>query len=119
MKLKLDENLDLELGDRLNAAGHEASTVQGQGLRGVMDQALYRLCKEEGRTLVTLDMDFSNVLRYPPYLGPGIVVLRGHNNLLGTTRSLIDGLVAALAYQSPYGRLWIIEPGRLRVHEQG
>jgi predicted nuclease of predicted toxin-antitoxin system len=66
MNLKLDENLDARLTSVLRRAGHEVSTVREQGLAGVDDQALYVHCRVESRILVTLDLDFANVLRYPP-----------------------------------------------------
>jgi len=117
MKLKLDENLDARLVSVLYRAGHEAATVRDQGLTGVDDQALYAWCKSEGRILVTLDLDFANVLRYPPEPSGGIVVFRGPNDLLPTLRVLTETLIGALAKENPTGQLWIVEPGRVRVHE--
>lgn len=68
MMLKLDENLDVRLVSMLRRAGHEVATVRDQGLAGVDDQALYACCTSEARILVTLDLDFANVLRYPQRL---------------------------------------------------
>jgi len=34
------------------------------------------VCRREGRVLITLDLDFSNILSYPPSDFAGIVVLR-------------------------------------------
>ena len=70
-----------------------------------------------GRILVTLDLDFSNVIRYPPERTPGLIVLRGPNDLFPTVRMLILTLVDALVGDTPAGRLWIVEPGRIRIHE--
>lgn len=118
MRIKLDENLDVRLAVLLKEAGHDAHTVQEQGLRGTEDKALYEVCKVEDRILVSLDLDFSNVLSHPPEGTPGIVVLRGPNQLFPTMRILMETLVDALARESPAGRLWIVEPGRLRIHEK-
>lgn len=117
MKLKLDENLDVRLAQRLQKAGHEAVTVHDQKLHGVPDTSLFEHCIAEGHALISLDKDFSNVLRFPPEKTPGLVVLRGHNNLLSTMQALIQTLIEALAQDQPIGKLWIIEPGRLRIHE--
>ena len=116
MKLKLDENLDERLMIVIAAAGHDVSSVRAQNLRGEADERLFDICKKELRAMVTLDLDFSNVLRFPPKGGPGIIVLRGKNHLLTTMRVLVDSLIIALESHSPEGRLWIIEPGRLRIH---
>jgi hypothetical protein len=117
MKLKLDENLDVRLVAVLRRAGHEVATVREQRLAGVDDQALYAHCRSEARILVTLDLDFASVLRYPPETSGGIVVFRGRDDLLPTLRILTETLIGALAKASPSGQLWIVEPGRVRVHE--
>nr|BAL57368.1 hypothetical conserved protein [uncultured Acetothermia bacterium]BAL58884.1 hypothetical conserved protein [Candidatus Acetothermum autotrophicum] len=116
MKLKLDENLDARLASLLQQAGHDVLTVRDQGLLGIEDQALYERCIKEQRILVSLDKDFSNVLRFPPKDTPGLVVLRGPDDLFPTMRILIQTLIQALASDTPQGRLWIVEPGRLRIH---
>lgn len=116
MKLKLDENLDIRLAALLQQAGHDVLTVRDQGLKGVEDQSLYELCIQEQRILVSLDKDFSNVLRFSPRETPGLVVLRGPNDLFPTMRILIQTLVRALDQDTPTGKLWIVEPGRLRIH---
>ena len=118
MRIKSDENIDVRLTALLKEAGHDAITVQEQVLLGIADRELYELCKAEGHTLVTLDLDFSNPLHFPPEGTPGFVVLRGPNQLFATMRILIETLIDALVKESPLNKLWIVEPGRLRIHEE-
>ncbi|CBE67196.1 MAG: hypothetical protein F9K13_00480 [Candidatus Methylomirabilis oxygeniifera] len=117
MKIKLDECVDARHAEFLRQAGHETTTVRDQGLLGAADTALYEHCTLEDHILVTLDLDFSDVLRFPPERTPGLVVLRGPNDLFHTVRILVHTLANALTWNTPTGRLWIVEPGRLRVHE--
>lgn len=117
MRLKLDENIDARLAVPLRQAGHETMTVLDQGLHSIPDPALYDHCASEGYALVTLDLDFSNVLRYPPEQTPGLVVLRGPDDLFPTGKILIQTLLNALSQGTPSGHLWIVEPGRIRIHE--
>jgi len=117
VKFKLDGNLSRRAADLFRAAGHDAVTAVGQGLRGAADERLFEVCKGESRTLVTLDRDFGQVLRYPPAASAGIVVLEigpraTHAALLDRVRELIS----VLNTRSPEGALWIVEPGRLRIH---
>jgi predicted nuclease of predicted toxin-antitoxin system len=117
VKLKLDENLSRRAADLIRAAGHDAVTVASQGLRGTPDEILFEVCRRERRALVTLDRDFGQVLRYPPAAGAGIVVLEigpraTHAALIDRVRELLLLLKA----RSPNGALWIVEPGRLRIH---
>jgi hypothetical protein len=66
---------------------------------------------------VTLDIHFSNVLNFDPKYTPGIVVLRGPNDLFATTRKLVETLIEGLKREEPEGRLWIVELERIRIHE--
>jgi predicted nuclease of predicted toxin-antitoxin system len=118
MRIKLDENIDARLITPFKDTGHDAVTVQEQGLKGITDKELYELCRAEGYTLVTLDLDFSNLLRFPPEGTPGLVVLRGQNQLFSTMQGLVETLIDALVKESPLNKLWTVEPGRLRIHEK-
>jgi len=117
MRLKLDENIDARLALVLRGAGHDAMTAREQNLHGTDDVDLYQLCISENRALVTLDLDFSNILRYPPEGTPGLIVLRGPDDLFATVRILIETLIEALIKEDPLNHLWIVEPGRVRIHE--
>jgi predicted nuclease of predicted toxin-antitoxin system len=119
MRLKLDENLG-ELGrDVLTAAGHNVSTVAIQGLSGIDDGSLYEACRADGRALITLDRDFGEVLRFPPEDTAGIAILDCRGRLSpAVILARIEELVALLKIQPLDGYLWIVEPGRLRVHDR-
>lgn len=103
--------------ERLRAAGHDVSTVSAQRMGGATDEQLFSACASEGRILITLDLDFSQVLRFPPARSAGIVVLSGPGRMTsGLLERLMGQLIAALPAQTVEGRLWIVEPGRIRIH---
>src|ERR1035438_145478 len=76
MKFKVDENLPIEVAVALREAGHDAMSVVDQGLGGRADASVAEVCRREGRSLVTLDVDFANVQAYPPRDYAGLLVLR-------------------------------------------
>jgi predicted nuclease of predicted toxin-antitoxin system len=45
-------------------------------LQGAPDASVYDACWREQCCLVTLDLDFSNLLDFPPGISAGIVILR-------------------------------------------
>ena len=104
MKLKLDENVDLRLANPLIAAGHDTTTVQGEKLSGASDATLLMACRREERALVSLGLDFANVLLHPPAGAPGLVVLRIQDQRFATMRLLVDTLIEALRHETPTGQ---------------
>jgi predicted nuclease of predicted toxin-antitoxin system len=117
VKFKLDENLGKQPLGLFVREGHDAVTVADQQLRGVSDQKLIAVCRDEKRCLVTLDMDFGNPLVFPPEEYSGIAVLRLPGQL--SRAVILDGcetLVAALRRADITGKLWIVQQGRIREH---
>jgi predicted nuclease of predicted toxin-antitoxin system len=117
MKLKLDENLSRSVAELCCTAGHDVATVRDQGLHGAPDERVFEVSAQKGRVLVTLDRDLGQVLRFPPDQGAGVVVIdigprASHRGLLDRTRELLT----MLETRSPERALWIVEPGRVRIH---
>ncbi len=117
MKLKLDENFDARFIPLLVAEGFDADTVPAEGLSGSPDETIYDTCKAVGRTLVTLDLDFSNPIRFPPADTEGIVVVRPPRAVLPSIRVTLWSALALLKTGSVKGKLWIVEPGRIREYD--
>ena len=117
MRFKLDENLGRRGAAVLAAAGHDAATVVGQGMTSAADTTLIEHCRAENRCLVTMDLDFSNPLRFPPSKFKGIAVLRPPSRpSIAELESLVRTLVEALKQSTIDGRLWIVEIGRIRQY---
>lgn len=117
MRLKLDENLSRRAAELCRAAGHDVMTVRDQGLQGAPDEKVFAVSARESRALVTLDRDLGQVLRFPPSSSAGIVIIEAgpratHRGLLERMRELLR----MLETRSPDRALWIVEPGRLRIH---
>ena len=119
MKLKLDENLGVRGQAILRSHHYDVATVTEQRLQSATDEQLAAHCSNENRVLVTLDIDFANPLRFPPENTPGIAVLRlpgrpSHQLLL----NLVATLAEAFKSRTIQGQLWIVEPTRIRIHEE-
>lgn len=115
LAFKLDENMTGEAARALRAAGYDVTTVVDQKLEGASDEIVASVSRDEGRCLVTLDLDFSDIVRFPPGNHAGIIVLRlpkrsSPQQMLEAVKVMIDGLQAA----SPMGTLWVIQGNRIR-----
>jgi len=118
MKFKLDENFGSRTQALFMASGHDVQTVRSQGLQGCADQRLYEVCRREERCLVTLDLDFSDVTHFPPTATAGMVVIRvPRNPSLALLDQLISQFLDSLSRLAIEKRLWIVEVGRIRIHE--
>ena len=76
MKFLLDENIPREVETALKRLGHEAVNAHSARLNGKSDDKILSFAKKENRILITLDLDFSNIINYPPKSHPGIIVVR-------------------------------------------
>lgn len=115
MKFKVDENLPVEARDDLRNAGHDAVTVADQHLAGKPDVQVAGVCRAEGRAVLTLDLDFSDIRTYPPRDYAGIIVLRPAVQSVSSIRRLVAQVVALMATESLPGNLWIVDDARVRI----
>jgi predicted nuclease of predicted toxin-antitoxin system len=118
MKFKLDENFGRRTQNLFQIAGHDVQTTLDEKIQGCSDRQLYQTCCAESRCLVTLDLDFSDVTRFPPERSAGIAVIRVHRNpSLAILEKLISLLLQGLSKMSIENKLWIVEMTRIRIHQ--
>jgi predicted nuclease of predicted toxin-antitoxin system len=117
MKFKIDENLPKETAEILRQVHHDAFTIVEQNLGGRADSEILSICKQEGRALVTLDLDFADIRLYPPKEFPGIIILK--LRLLNKTHiiEVFRRLILILSKEPLEGNLWIVEEDRVRIRD--
>lgn len=117
LRFKLDENIPGAVVVLLREAGHDVRTVLEQGLGGRPDDEVSRVCRDESLVLVTLDLDFGDVRTYPPADHAGIWVLRPEAQSVDAMLDLVRRALTLTANEQVPRRLWVIEPGRVRIKE--
>src|ERR1035438_716572 len=117
MKFKIDENLPVEIKLLLTQVGHDALTVNDQGLTGNSDTNIAAICGKEGRAFITCDLDFSDIRAYPPEKYPGILVIRSDRQDKPTMVELFRPVVDLISKEQVNKRLWIIEKDRKSTRE--
>lgn len=94
------------------------ATVVEEDVCSASDEALIAVCRAEGRTLVSLDKDFTSILRFPPARYTGIVVLRLREPVrLEAIENALHRFLAASTATNLAGKLWIIDAHRIREFE--
>ena len=76
MKIKLDENLPESLVAGLEALHHDTDTVPQEGLAGRDDCDVWAAAQQEGRFLITQDLDFSDIRKFQPGTHHGLLLVR-------------------------------------------
>jgi len=93
-------------------------TIREERLGGAEDDAVFAACVTEKRALITLDHDFGNVIRFPPDKSYGIVVIElppGQSPV--SIQTGLETFLGALKLNPLGNALWIVEPGRVRIHQ--
>lgn len=118
VKFKLDEHLGARIQKIFLEAGYDTKTVGDEQIQGTSDKNLFEVCKKESRCLVTLDLDFSDVIRFPPYKSSGIIILRSRKRV--KLEDLVELVLQLLKYvktESPKNQLWVVEQNKIRIHK--
>jgi predicted nuclease of predicted toxin-antitoxin system len=115
MRFKIDENLHDDVALLLTAAGRDAETVHGEGLRGSDDTVVAQHCRDETRAIVTLDLDFADIRSNPPANYPGIVVLRVRDQSRGHVLGVMATVIDTLQREPLDGKLWIVSESSIRI----
>ncbi len=118
MKFKLDENFGTRSQNLIQSSGYDVSTVREEKIQGCSDKELYEVCRKEHRCLITLDLDFSDITQFPPDHTNGIVVIRVPKNpSISLLEQLIRQFLNVLETETLKEKLWIVEVGRIRIHQ--
>lgn len=112
----VDEDLPRSLVRALLDVGLEAEHVIDSGLRGQPDGSILDHAVANGMVLVSGDLGFANVLRFPLGSHHGIVVTRFPNELPTPTMNAdIVRALEDLSDEELRGNLVILEPGTVRL----
>jgi predicted nuclease of predicted toxin-antitoxin system len=76
MRFLLDMNLPPAMVDWLRSEGHDAIHIREIGLAQLPDREVFARAAEEGRIVVTFDLDFGEIVGLAGATGSGVVLLR-------------------------------------------
>lgn len=115
MRLKLDENLSRHLAPLLSSLGHDVRTAEEEGLLSGPDTAVAAAAKSEGRLLLTLDLEFGDLRKYPPGAHPGVILFRPRSYGPLTVNRFVEEFIRTSDVELLAGCVAVIDPGRVRV----
>ena len=119
LKFLIDEDMPRSTARLLKDKGYEVLDVRDCGLRGKTDDEVFSFAQKEGAVLITGDMGFSSLLRFPLGSHSGIIIAHFPNEISTTelNRQLSKEL-DNLTEDDIKGNLIILEPGKIRIRRQ-
>jgi len=116
MRFLIDANMPRSIIALVASLGHEVEFARDVGLAAAPDHEIAARAQTTGAALLTRDLDFADVRRYPPSLYPGIIVLRLSDGVIARE---IVGVTERFPRDATFvgnlaGRLAIVEQERAR-----
>lgn len=115
MKLKLDENLSRHLKPTMLALQHDVTTAAEEGRLSQPDPIVGAAAKNEGRMLLTLDLEFADMRKYTPGNHPGVILFRPRSFGPLAVNRFVEDFLQENDLEPFRGCIVIVEPARVRV----
>ena len=118
MKFVLDENIPLSLVDLFLACGFLVEHIRLTPLRGAEDKEISHYAKQEQAILITKDLEFANILLYPPGSHYGLVVLRlPYYYTAQQISEVMKRFLSEIKLEELSESITVIELGRYRIRK--
>ncbi len=115
-RLLVDEDLPRSLAPALRHQGFDALDVRDIGLRGRADAEIANRAAEDRRAVLTADLGFANILRFPLGSHAGMVVVRFPNEVpVAVLNQAVIKALQGLTDKEVEGSILVVEPGRTRL----
>ena len=116
LRLLADECIYKATTDFVRDLGYDVVTAQSLGLTSTNDRIVIEQAVALGRTLLTRDTDFSNILLYPPAQYLGIVVLK----MKPVTRIAVHQVLqqALTQMRNLEGTLVVVDRSKFRIRRR-
>jgi predicted nuclease of predicted toxin-antitoxin system len=113
--VKLDEHLGTATLQLLRESSYDVDTVLGERLSGSTDELLWSRVVADGRLLITLDLDFSDVRRFRPGTHPGILLIRARSTSSSAVLRVLRRVLAERSLEDLRGCLAVADERSTRV----
>lgn len=97
MKFLVDMPLSPDLAAWLRRRGHDARHATELGLERSADTEILGIARDQGRTIVTADLDYPRLLATAELINPGVILFRDGN---WSDREIVGRMAEVLDAQS-------------------
>ena len=117
MQLLADESTPFNLVQHIRGLEVEISTAKEMGLSGKPDEEILSFAIKNKLTLITADIEFGNILLYPPASHLGVVVLRYSPRVTPELLQIVSDFVEKYKATDLFRTLVIIDKNKYRVRK--
>ena len=115
MRFLADMGISPKTAAFLRSLGHDAVHLHDQGLDGLEDPAILAKAREEGRILLTHDLDFGELIAVSGAMLPGVVVFRLRNMRPERVSRYLEKTISRHAEAMEKGAIISVAEGQVRV----
>lgn len=98
----------------LREAGWDVATVKELGLQGARDPVIFAKAQEMSAVLLTRDMEFGDIRRFPPSMHHGIIVLKMTYQASNEVHTVLKKLLAETKEEEFEGTLFTVDRKKWR-----
>jgi predicted nuclease of predicted toxin-antitoxin system len=117
MKFLADMPISPKTVGYLKSLGHDIYRISDKGLPKAKDSEIVQIAKEEGRIILTTDLDFSAIIAKSGEQTPSVIVFRLSDESHGNIESLLKTILPSTERELLNGAIVMVEDDRFRIRE--
>ncbi len=115
MKFLLDMPVSPRLLRTLSTFGHEGVHASLIGKQRAADEELIEIARQEGRVIITADLDFPQIISLSGAKGPGIILFRGGNYSDAEMEQLLERVLQRIDDTTIKRSICVVDKHRIRI----
>jgi predicted nuclease of predicted toxin-antitoxin system len=119
VKFLIDEDMPRSTGNTLKDNGYETVDVRDCGLRGKTDREIFEYAIKENLVILTGDLGFGNIIKFPMGRHWGIVIIHFPNDTpVQLLNEQIISCFKTFTENDFHKNLIIVEPQKVRIRKK-
>lgn len=115
MRFLADVGVSLSTVRALRQEGHDAVHLREQGLQRLPDEKILEKARQEGRIILTFDLDFADLLALGLASTPSVVIFRLHDETPASVIPKMMSVIRERQHELEEGAIIMIENSRYRL----